>query len=277
MASVPSIPITVGSVAPSAFPGAQLLTEKPAPKKSETPLHFQYAPSPDGKNRNLLIFLHGLGDTEAPFYDLGRKLNLPRTAVLSIRAPIQIPLLEEPAFMFYNSFTFPDFMPEPNPNPSEILSQLSSFVTHLTNPIDKKGCNWSLSNIHFFGFGQGGSVACELALRLQGSSPSGSRLGSLVTIAGPLLSFSTRKPNQTPVLAVHRPSVLFKLSELNALKKAFGQVKEVKFKTGEGMPKGQAEWGVIMKFWSEVLGGEQSIGGGGEMYEVLQGGPSIPR
>lgn len=80
---------------------------KPAPQNGKMPLRFVYHPSPDGVDENLLIMLHGLGmgiydsshaitltvsvvfagDTEAPFANLGRKLRLPQTSVLALRAP----------------------------------------------------------------------------------------------------------------------------------------------------------------------------------------------
>lgn len=60
--------------------------KKPAPKASAIPVPFAYAPSDDGTDENLLILLHGLGDTHIPFGRLGRSLKLPQTATLAIRA-----------------------------------------------------------------------------------------------------------------------------------------------------------------------------------------------
>jgi hypothetical protein len=103
-------------------------TRKPIPKLNE--VEFSYSPSPDGIDSNLLIFFHGLGqypsvdlirqtvspnvayqlkwvttgDTFKPFAQLGKSLNLPQTAILSLQAPTQIPLLEEPAFQWWESF-----------------------------------------------------------------------------------------------------------------------------------------------------------------------------
>lgn len=51
------------------------------------PWKFSYAESKDGKQANLLIMLHGLGDTCAPFFALGKQLSLPATCVLSLQAP----------------------------------------------------------------------------------------------------------------------------------------------------------------------------------------------
>ncbi|KAJ8700751.1 hypothetical protein PTI98_003747 [Pleurotus ostreatus] len=77
---------------------------KPPPEESAIPVPFSYTPSDDGIDENLLIFLHGLGDTHKPFSKLGRQLKLPQTATLSIRAPEKIPFLYEEAYQWYTSF-----------------------------------------------------------------------------------------------------------------------------------------------------------------------------
>lgn len=76
---------------------------KPRPKSSSIPVPFDYCPSDDGTDENLLILLHGLGgpngifvafisnmitgDTHIPFGKLGRSFKLPQTATLALRAP----------------------------------------------------------------------------------------------------------------------------------------------------------------------------------------------
>ena len=57
------------------------------PNKNAIPVPFSYNPSEDGVDENLLILLHGLGDTHVPFANLGKQLKLPQTATLAIRAP----------------------------------------------------------------------------------------------------------------------------------------------------------------------------------------------
>lgn len=168
--------------------------------------------------------------------------------------------------MWYQSFTVPDFMPVTSPNPAEILKTLTAFLAHLIT------LGWAYNDIHLFGFAQGGSVALQLALAL----PASTRLGSVTSCSGPLLSLPTLAQNQTPCLVLHRPSSPLSKADLAALHKGFRDVREVSFKSGDGMPRGAPEWEPVMKFWSEVLGREEtSMGGGGEMYEVLSGGPKM--
>ena len=51
-----------------------------------TQLEIQYAGAPSGVDANLLVLLHGLGDTSKPFFRLGEQLQrtLPQTAILSV-------------------------------------------------------------------------------------------------------------------------------------------------------------------------------------------------
>ncbi|GAA5945731.1 hypothetical protein JCM3775_005898 [Rhodotorula graminis] len=205
-----------------------------------------YSPSPDGVNLNLLVLLHGLGDTAAPFAQLSKSLNLPQTAVLSLKAPERIPLLEEEAYAWWDSF---DEMGEliARPNPAATLHLLVKLVEHLTAPVSTSspsssataggGCGWKPSQIHLFGYAQGGTCAGELALAWAkahpvdvggggaptSSSPSSTttssstsgatavehgHLGSLVAVSAPLLSHPTPSPStqsRTRALVVFRP------------------------------------------------------------------------
>lgn len=63
-------------------------TPKPVPTRAALkPWDFEYIPAKDGKDANLLIMFHGLGDTKAAFAGLAKQLSLPSTAVISLQAP----------------------------------------------------------------------------------------------------------------------------------------------------------------------------------------------
>ena len=64
------------------------------PNAKKIKLQFDYSPSLDGIDQNLLILLHGLGDSKTPFAKLGQQLKLPQTATISIQAPEPVPYLE---------------------------------------------------------------------------------------------------------------------------------------------------------------------------------------
>ncbi|KAF8497583.1 hypothetical protein F5888DRAFT_299855 [Russula emetica] len=251
---------------------------KPPPQSSVISAPFSYLPSDDGTDENILILLHGLGDTHVPFIKLGRSFKLPQTATLALRAPEQIPYLYENAFQWYTSFdALGDILT--HPNPTTAIDYITNVLYHLVND-----CGWPAPQIHLFGFAQGGSVATESALkwwRLQQQQSADSNnttsvqpLGSVVTIGGPLLSYPTMSVVcPTPILVFHRPQPAepsLPGDALPAFRKGFSRVVDVKM-SGVGMPRSKDEWYPIMELWSERLGRRQVDG----LYEVMTGGSSI--
>jgi pimeloyl-ACP methyl ester carboxylesterase len=233
-----------------------------------------------------MIMSRSVGDTKTPFTDLGRKLNLPCTAILSLQAPdpyvstsplprhadgFSIPLLEDPAYSWYNTFT-PLFEPLPDPSPSKPLVPLRKLLETLTS----KEVGWQLHQIHLFGWGQGGTMALELALDIGKTEVNGrKRLGSIISICAGLLSHSNTPLNlSTPCLLFTRldPKLAAGGKVVNGIKRAFGEVEVVHFEgKGEDMPRGKNEWEGIMKFWSKNLSrDDQGWKGVGEVYEVLR-------
>ncbi|TFK31599.1 hypothetical protein BDQ12DRAFT_618622 [Crucibulum laeve] len=256
---------------------------KTPPKTKAFPVPFFYSPSDDGTDENLLILLHGLGDTHIPFSKLGMQLKLPQTAVLALRASEQVPFLYEESYQWYQSFDDLGEMIE-RPNPTVGIDLLSKVVDYLV-----KECKWPPNRIHFFGFAQGGSMASEFGVhwwrqQLQSTKvlpasgdsmstpPVLSALGSIISISGPLLSYPTLSTLcPTPVLVVHRPPPAepsLPAGSLTAFKKAYHSVSQVKLSAkGAGMPSSKEEWEPIMRFWSEKLGRRQVEG----LYEVISG------
>ncbi|KZT22268.1 hypothetical protein NEOLEDRAFT_1138164 [Neolentinus lepideus HHB14362 ss-1] len=250
---------------------------KPPPSKSSVKVQFCYAHSDDGTDENLLIFMHGLGDTLTPFSNLAKSLKLPQTATLVLQAPQQIPLLDTPAYQWYPSFDMLTGDLLPNPNPTLALALLDKVLDVLV-----RECHWQPERIHFLGFGQGGSVAVEEALRWWKEKKTA--FASVVSISGPLLSFPSSTPTKcpTPILYCHRPQPFSSQSkDVGNLNKAFSLVKELQHAPvggdgGEAMPRNREEWESIMRFWSERLSRRQFGDGETGVYEVL-GGMSGPK
>lgn len=250
---------------------------KPPPQPTAIAAPFDYSPSDDGTDENLLVLLHGLGDTHLPFGKLGRSFKLPQTATLALRAPEQIPYLYEQAFQWYPSFDpLGDVLA--HPNPTTAIDYMMGVFDHLVGD-----CGWPAQRIHLFGFSQGGSVAAESAQKWwrrtlqqqqqqqkKSDSTSVQPFGSVVTVGGPLLSYPTLSALcTTPVLVFHRPPPAepsLPRDALQAFRKGFTRVIEVE-KIGEGMPRSRDEWHPIMQLWSERLGRRQVDG----LYEVMTG------
>lgn len=193
----------------------------------------------------------------------------------------RIPYLYENAFQWYESF---DQLGEliAHPNPTSALDILDQIVRYLVDEDMNQGCGWSLDRIHFFGYGQGGTVIAEFALRLwrrqsgngsdRSSQPYG-KLGSIVSVEGPLLEFPTLKPPcATPSLYFHRSKRAADPSASSFLK-GFSDAKEVRVGGAEGMPRSKEEWARIIEFWSRVLASRMPEMEG--LHPVISGGPTL--
>ncbi|EIW68459.1 hypothetical protein TREMEDRAFT_32307 [Tremella mesenterica DSM 1558] len=274
-----------------------------------SPWKFDYASSPSGKDLNLLIMFHGLGqsyvtlspfnsfsptssltllcDTKQPFFNLGKSLNLPHTAILSLQAPDPIPLMENPSYSWYDTFD-PFFNPLPSPSPTKHLSRLLELLSILTST-EPQGLGWEMNKIHLFGWGQGGSMVLEIGYenekdenKRKSEKSENVRLGSITSICASLLSHPTTQMNlSTPICLFTRidPRSAKGKKEESVLRRAFKVVRIVRPLTaislrrvdgegGEDMPKGKEEWMEIMRFWGQVLYREQNWGG--EVYEVVR-------
>lgn len=199
-------------------------------------------------------------------------------------------MMDSPAFSWYPTFSsqFP-FLPLPAPNPSATTPKLRALlVDYLCGKL-----GWSLDRIHLFGWGQGGSMALEVAVDLakQGLG----RLGSVISVCGPLLSTpSVGAPNlaaATPVLYVHRPpgcssvsedakppgalSKTFLPSSLRVIRAPFNKQRVSENGSDEGMLAGKQEWTEAMRFWGQNLKRSEDRSWmsktKGEVYEVTSG------
>ncbi|KIP10747.1 hypothetical protein PHLGIDRAFT_196338 [Phlebiopsis gigantea 11061_1 CR5-6] len=239
------------------------------------PVEISVRESEDGVDENLLILLHGLGDTHKPFAKLGTTLQLPQTATLALRAPDLIPYLYEEAYQWYESFDpLGELLRSPNPTPA--LALLTTVLEHL-----HRDCGWPVARVHLFGFAQGGTLAAEFALRwwrtelarTTAGDAQPRALGTVVSVCGPLLSYPTalQRPCPTPLLVAHRPAPAESALPPNALA-AFGKgysfVKDVSLGAGEGMPR-NTEWKPIVTFWSEHLSYKVNTSG---LYELTNKG-----
>lgn len=196
----------------------------------------------------------------------------------------------EEAFQWYESF---DQLGEllTNPNPTPAIDVMNRVLEYLVTK-----CSWPADRIHVFGFGQGGSLAAELALKRWKTSlpppsssasppvsgdvstsdaPASLPLGSIVSVEGPLLSFPTVQPKcSIPLLFFHHSSSSGSSSALTSFKKGFSAVNEARFAGQEGMPRSKEEWAKVVEFWSRVLSARMPDMDG--LHPVISGGPAPP-
>jgi hypothetical protein len=176
-----------------------------------------------------------------------------------------------------------EMLPLEQQTASTAIPKLRNLLTALTGP----AFGWELSQIHLFGWVQGGTMALELAYDIGKngldvpSGPSGSmvkrkRFASVTTVCATLLSFPTSNVLlPTPVCYFTRQDLRASkpAREMNLVRRAFKDVSVVEMPkpNSQNMPEGFSEWKGIMQFWSTVLvRADEGWKGEGEVYEVVQ-------
>ncbi|ESZ98176.1 hypothetical protein SBOR_1445 [Sclerotinia borealis F-4128] len=222
-------------------------------------------PSKDGKNTNILILLHGLGDTKDAFTQLAKNLSLPQTASLIPQAPTPIPALitgsEDPSFHWARDLEFDSATGE-----LDLDADLSTSITLLTSVIEVliKKCNYPPRNIFIFGFGQGGMLALSTLALPSSSIVQNEELGGVISIGGRLPTSFFPNSNsgadgkgevKTPILvAGGNKKTEITRTQLDKIKSAFAEVEYVKWdREGDGMMRGREEVLPLMRFWGRRL------------------------
>ena len=139
------------------------------------PLHegFQYLPSPDGTDANLLVLLHGSGDSATGFSQLAKALRLPQTAALILNGFHAMPL-DLPGRTWFEEYS---------PMGEELSPKAVADGAHRAASIVAGALQglsmWPVHNIHLVGLGVGATVALHVACTM--------RLGSVVAAGGEVL------------------------------------------------------------------------------------------
>ncbi|KAF7720867.1 hypothetical protein EC973_005888 [Apophysomyces ossiformis] len=163
----------------------------PRPDQTKCKLKFDYAPSSDNVDLNLLILLHGLGDTSKPFARLASKLKLPQTATLAVQAPEPVPYMED-SYQWFPSFDVMTghLLTSSDPRRMKGLMRTRELITELLKHLIDD-CHFQPPNIFLFGFSQGATVALDVALLSDIRN-----LGGVVSISGYLLEEHTSLSKQ---------------------------------------------------------------------------------
>ncbi|KAG2173282.1 hypothetical protein INT43_004656 [Umbelopsis isabellina] len=236
----------------------EAITQTPSQSKSE--LSFTFTPSADKVNLNVLILLHGLGDTEEPYKKLGINLKLPQTATMAVQAPEPVPYMDD-GYQWFPSFDLltGEMLPPSDPNRMKGLTRtralLSKLIQHLI-----QDCRYQPSNIFFFGFSQGGTVALDQVMFGPHKS-----LGGVVSVSGYLLE---EQANEKVTGEKYKGNILVTQGDndrtvgtkqaaskkLDIIKKYCDPSAKVShfFVPGKdhAMPKSQLEWRAIHTFFS---------------------------
>ncbi|KAL8735757.1 MAG: hypothetical protein Q9166_000620 [cf. Caloplaca sp. 2 TL-2023] len=216
------------------------------------------SPPPDQTAVNVLIFLHGLGDTKESFANLAKQLSLPETVCLALQAPSPLPF-GLGGFHWGDDVTFNQSLGTMDYDTG--FDKSSRFLKEdVIGKVLLQTCGYKPRNILIFGFGQGGMAAIAAALALK------AELGGIVSIGGPLPSSYLNKidsgpNNKTPVIALGgSSSTLLTQSALTIMKKAFQAVEYVKWpRSGDSMPRNRDEMLPIMEFFARYLQSKSGV------------------
>ncbi|CAO3600998.1 unnamed protein product [Absidia cylindrospora] len=258
---------------------------KPLPQSKKSRLTFKYTPSRDGVDTNVLILLHGLGDTLQPFASLGQKLELPQTATLAVQAPEPIPFMDGACYQWYPSFNMmtgevlPPGHMEQKKGLLKTRKLLAELIHHLIDD-----CYYNAPHIFLFGFSQGGVVALDQALKGDIRN-----LGGVVSISGYTMMMENDRQSTLydgPILITQGEKDSVIGSKMQA-EKMFGQVKQFctssaqtqqLFFAGKGhsMPATQEEWRAIHAFFaSQMPRRNLQLENMADVYEIRPGNGTV--
>jgi len=175
----------VGAGPPPAVPAHQKPAVTALMIPSSLRLSWSYTPSPDGVDSNLMLALHGLGDTPAGIDTFVRGLKLPQTAVLSISGPHTVPFFGSgffrgltkdgrqlgpaPGTGSYSGASH-DGALVPDASGDRVRSMANTMILlhELLSNLSER-CGWDASDVHGVGFGQGGSALLHLMAAQRGA------------------------------------------------------------------------------------------------------------
>ncbi|TLD35717.1 phospholipase/Carboxylesterase superfamily protein [Venturia nashicola] len=196
-------------------------------------------PPPSTHNpTNVLLLLHGLGDTQLNFASFAGKLALPETCCIALRAPAPLPFDLE-GYHWGDDIVFDNATGGLDAD-SGFKKALNLVLENIVRRILIGKCGYKGREIIFFGFGQGGMLALSLAKEMEIDE-----LGGVVSVGGALpasMALATEgKKSKTPVVickASNNSAV--KDKDVQRLRDSFEFLELNEWKrNGDGMPEAQ--------------------------------------
>ncbi|ELR02991.1 hypothetical protein GMDG_05846 [Pseudogymnoascus destructans 20631-21] len=264
---MPTLPTPSHFASHPSLASSLLITPPPEPTPTPTP------------PRSVLILLHGLGDTNAPFHNLASQLSLPHAACISLRAPSPIPALmtgtDQTGFHWGDDLSLD--------SRTGALDFDAGFSTAARPLGDLLGvllgeCGFVARDVHFLGYGQGGMAALAVVeawpgvefggVIAIGTGIAGSK-SAMGEVRGYVSSLTIGEGKaRTPVLVCGGSSgTVVTAGVLREVKERFGAVEYVMWERGgDGMPRSRGEMMVLMRFWGgrirgPVPEGMEEVGG----------------
>ena len=217
---------------PSDFPPSINITIIPPPQAASQPT-------------NILVLLHGLGDTAGSFTTLGKNLALPETSCISLQAPTPLPF-QLGGWHWGDDIAFDQATGEIECDTG--FEKAGKVIKNIVQDALMSKCGYTPRKIFFFGFGQGGMVAIAAVL---GMAELG-EFGGIISIGGPVPTplLSARSASKTPICVLGGSSnTLVTRYAVANIKRCFTDIVYQKFeRAGDDMPRTREEMYPIMRF-----------------------------
>ncbi|PLB45947.1 hypothetical protein P170DRAFT_458155 [Aspergillus steynii IBT 23096] len=216
----------------SDFPSHLTLTLTPPPPSTSTSTSTSSTRPPP----NVLILLHGLGDSAPAFTNFARALNLPEALILTLQAPSRLPL-DLPGFHWGDDISF-DTSTGGLDMDAGFARATKTLVHEVVRDTLVSKCGYALREILILGFGQGGMLGLLGARELAGE-----------------LAGSVGEKNRTPVLVVAgRESVAVSEGAVRRTQGVFEFVEVRRYaRRDDGMPRNREEMMPVMQFFARRL------------------------
>ena len=231
------------------------------PTSSDFPSSLELAiippPSSTPRYTNVLILLHGLGDTLHSFSQLGKQLNLPETTCISLQGPMPMPF-DIGGFHWGNDIIFSQ---SSHALDMDVDAGFSKSVAIIREKVIENGlikhCGYSPREIMLFGFGQGGMAALGAAASIA------DELAGVVTTGGPFppSAIKDAASTSTPVLLLGGASnTIVTRQKVDETKAIFKSMEYHKFsRSGDGMPTNRDEMLPVMRFFAHRLRSQSGV------------------
>ncbi|KAL2372659.1 hypothetical protein RJ035_000387 [Blastomyces gilchristii] len=241
----------------------------PIPQPSDFPpsLILTITPPPTSRSTNILLLLHGLGDTIASFTSFASALHLPETTCIALQAPTPLPF-ELPGYHWGDDILLDPDALDADPGFSRATDKI---VRQLILPVLVRKLGYRGRAIFILGYAQGASMGLSVGLEVgrgalmddaDGKNGNGEKeLGGIVAIGGVLPLSAIKEDGAgkagTPVLLVggQGPGSALSDAGIGRTKGNFGNVEVVRWRgrRGDGMPSNREEMFPIMRFLASRL------------------------
>lgn len=206
---------------------------------------------------NVIIFLHGLGDTTASFTHLGKQLALPETTCISLQAPTPLP------FDLGGYHWGDDIIFDPSTGQMELDTGFEKAGKTIERDIIQEGliskCGYKPRDIFLFGFGQGAMAAIVAIL----SRNDLGEFAGIISIGGsvPASSLQANSSSKTPICVFGGSfNTLITKSAVAEMKRCFADIQYHKLdRPGDGMPRNREEMYPMMRFLASRMRSRRGV------------------